>query len=192
MSAAELPPIEIVQHWLERVVIGLSLCPFAAAPHRRGAIRFAVSGAGADPEATLAELWVELQLLGEDEATADSPQTTLLILPEGWTDFDDLLDLCAAGEALLEHSGLDEDFQIVAFHPDVCFEGSAPEDPGNLVNRSPVPLIHLLRTEDVAAAAEGHPDIDALPEQNAARLRALGTAAVRALWAGPGVGPSRS
>jgi hypothetical protein len=33
------------KHWLERAVIGLSLCPFAKAVHARDQIRYVVSSA---------------------------------------------------------------------------------------------------------------------------------------------------
>lgn len=179
--------VGLVERWLERVIIGLSLCPFAAGPHQRRGIRFAVSATGAgaeraDLEGALAEVWLEARRLATEE---DGAETTLLLLPRGWSSFDDLLDLCAAAEALLERTRLAASVQVVAFHPEFCFAGEAPEDAGNLVNQSPLPLLHLLRVEDVSRAVDGHPDISRIPTENAARLRALGAAAVRALWTTP-------
>ena len=168
------------RRWVEAVIVGLPLCPFAAGPHRRGQIRYVQSRSAGVVEETLAEVWGEARRLLRDGGDAE---TTLLLLPEGFGDFDDLLDLCAAGEALLEAVGLGADIQLVAFHPDFCFDGAEAGEAGNETNRSPVPLLHLLRAADVAAAIAQHPDVEGIPERNAARLRALGAVAVRALWA---------
>ena len=37
--------IDATRRWLERAVIGLNLCPFAKAVHKKGQVRFVVSDA---------------------------------------------------------------------------------------------------------------------------------------------------
>ena len=65
--------------------------------------------------------------------------------------------------------------QIASFHPAYQFEGSAPGDPANYSNRSPYPMLHLLREESVAKAVALHPDAEGIPERNIARLREMGS-----------------
>ena len=50
-----------VEQWLDEVVIGLDLCPFAARPRREKRVRIAVSHA-TDDEALLNDLQAELDL----------------------------------------------------------------------------------------------------------------------------------
>ena len=173
--------LEDTQRWLEQVVIGLNLCPFAAAPQRSGRIRF--TSTAADTWEGLLTTIVE-EVLHLDSCPPEDVSTTLLLTPEAGS-FDELLDLTAAASELLRELGLDTRYQLVAFHPDFRYADADPADPANLTNRSPCPLIHILREADVNRAVDTHPDIDAIPEDNAARLRALGTAAVRARWMRP-------
>ena len=49
-----------VEQWLDEVVIGLDLCPFAARPRREKRVRIAVSHA-TDDEALLNDLQAELE-----------------------------------------------------------------------------------------------------------------------------------
>jgi hypothetical protein len=171
-------PLEDTQRWLEKVVIGLNLCPFAAAPQRSGRIRL-TSTENTAWEALLPTIVEEVLRL--DDWPPEEVATTLLLLPEAGS-FTDLLALAATASDVLEEMGLTGDHQLVVFHPDFRYEGSDPDDPANLTNRSPCPLIHILREEDVDRAVAAHPDINAIPEDNAARLRALGSAAVHARW----------
>jgi hypothetical protein len=147
------PMIDACRRWVEDVVLGLDLCPFAHAPMANGAVRFVTSRAD-NAEELLAELIHEAEV---------SPSTTLVCTDA--FDFEELLDLAALGEALLP------DWQVVVFHPDFRFADSDPEDPANGVNRSPHGMLHLLRRRDVAAAVAATPDIAELPARNAETLR---------------------
>ena len=157
--------------WLRDVVVGLDLCPFARGPLESGRVRFAVSE-GEEPSQILTDLWMEVErLVG---TAGDELETTLLLTPSAPDDFDGFLDLLQlADEIVLAKTGTRELIQLVAFHPDFRFDGAEADDPANFVNRSPVPLIHILRHDSVAAAAEGHPDIQQIPERNAQLLRGM-------------------
>jgi hypothetical protein len=64
--------------------------------------------------------------------------------------------------------------QVASFHPEYRFAGTAPEDVENYTNRSPYPMLHLLREESVTEVA-GDPDaLRAIPERNVETLRRLG------------------
>ena len=162
-----MSPLAACQKWVDDVVIGLNLCPFAASPRGAGRVRFALSRA-ADVAELIAEVSDEIDKLAEDPAV----DTTLLVVPELTPGFDDILDLVAAAEAWLEATGRDAGFQLVAFHPDFQFEGAAADDPANGTNRSPHPMVHILRAEDVRRAAAAHPDVHGIPDRNATLLRA--------------------
>jgi len=161
------------RHWLEVAVIGLDLCPFANAVHTRGLIRWTVSDA-ATPEGLLADLLRELRLLAE--ADPAEIETTLLIHPEVLGDFLDYNDFLDVADAALVDEELDGEIQIASFHPRYQFAGTAPDDVENCTNRSPYPMLHLLRESSVDRAVETFPDTGRIYEKNVETLRRLGLA----------------
>jgi hypothetical protein len=158
------------RHWLEAAVIGLNLCPFAKPVYAKEQIRYAVSGAGT-PEALLEELIGELQSLAAADPAAI--ETTLLIHPAVFTDFLDYNDFLGVAEAAVEDLGLSGILQIASFHPRYQFAGTAPDDIENYTNRSPYPMLHLLREASVERAVEAFPDAAEIYERNIATLRRL-------------------
>ena len=174
--------VTATRRWLEAAVIGLDLCPFARAVHVQDRIRYAVSAAET-PEALLADLIDELRAL----AAADPAQieTTLLIHPGTLADFLDYNDFLGVADAALADLGLTGILQIASFHPDYRFAGSAPGDVENCTNRSPYPMLHLLREASVERAVEAYPDAEAIWERNVEALRRLGRDGWRELLADP-------
>lgn len=170
------------RRWLERAVIGLSLCPYARAPHVAGRIRWVVSEA-ADTDAVVGELLRELDLLRASDPA--EVETTVLVIAHLLSDFDDYLDVLAAAEALLEALGYAGEFQLASFHPDYRFEGSAADAVENCTNRSPYPLLHLLREDSISRIVDAGADVDAIPERNQQRLRELGHAGWHRLFLQP-------
>ena len=170
--------IETTRHWLERVVIGLNLCPFAVTPWRQDRIRFQVSTA-TRPE-QLAEDLVE-ELLSLQAGDRAEHETSLLIHPAVLTDFLEYNDFLDLADQLLEELDLDGVIQIASFHPDYQFADSVPDDPANCTNRSPYPMLHLLREDSIAAATELLSDPNLIYERNIQTLRKLGLDGWRAL-----------
>lgn len=167
------------RRWLERAVIGLNLCPFARAPYVRGQLRIAVSDAR-DTETLALDLHAELERLRDtDIATLE---TTLLVHPHVLQDFLDYNDFLDIADALLEELDLDGEVQVASFHPDYQFADAAPDDIENHTNRSPYPVLHLLREDSISRAVDAVPDTDAIYERNIATLRALGHAGWNKLW----------
>jgi uncharacterized protein len=164
-------PIASTQRWLERAVIGLNLCPFAKAEHVHGRIRYCVSDAQ-ESSALLLQLEQEIiYLLGQDPAKVE---TTLLIVPRMLGDFLDYNDFLDEADAMLEHADPDAQLQIASFHPLYQFGGTAPDDMENYTNRSPYPMLHLLREDSVARAVASFPDAASIYERNIATLKMLG------------------
>ncbi len=164
-------PIEAaVRQWLEQVVVGLNLCPFAARPLRGGQVRVMVSAAETELD-LLTDLHMELDLL-ESTPVAEL-ETTLIVVPNMLTDFLDYNDFLGQADEMLEQMELDGIYQVASFHPHYQFEGTEPGDAENLTNRSPFPLLHLLREDSVEAAIDSHPDTERIPENNIRRMREL-------------------
>ena len=166
------------QHWVEKAVIGLNLCPFAKSVHVNQRMRYVVSDAST-PEELLKTLARELMLLQRSDP--DEIETTLLIHPEVLTDFLDFNDFLGAADALIDDLKLDGILQVASFHPDYQFEGTALDDISNFSNRSPYPTLHLLRETSIERATETMADTDAIYEANIATLEKLGLEGWKAL-----------
>lgn len=160
-----------VRNWLERAVVGLNLCPFARAPMVHGRLRMQVSQAR-DADALLADLDHELSLLGERPSS--ELETTLLVHPYVLTDFDDYNDFLTIADLAVRMRGMEGEIQVASFHPDYQFADSEADDIENYTNRSPHPILHLLRESSIDAAVAAMPDTDAIYERNMNTLRTLG------------------
>ncbi|MDJ0879737.1 MAG: DUF1415 domain-containing protein [Halieaceae bacterium] len=158
-----------VRHWVEHLVVVYNLCPFAWREMEAGTVRFHVTGAEGEEQLLMA-LVDELELLQSDP----SIETTLLIHPHVLRDFLEYNQFLGACEELLLQLGLEGIFQIASFHPDYRFAGTGPGDAENYSNRSPYPMLHILREDSVARAVAGHPDVEGIPERNIALLKELG------------------
>jgi hypothetical protein len=163
--------VAATRHWLEVAVIGLNLCPFAKAVHVKHQIRYAVTQANSDSE-LLAVLRDELTLLAK--ADANDIDTTLLIHPQALTDFIDYTAFLRQADRLLRSHGHEGTLQIASFHPAYEFAGSAPDDIENCSNRSPYPMLHLLREDSIERAVAAFPDAGEIYERNIETLRRLG------------------
>ncbi|MFC3282228.1 DUF1415 domain-containing protein [Litchfieldella rifensis] len=155
--------------WVEDFVVAHDVCPFAGRELRRGTIRY-VGVAADDWPTALTTLIEECRRL---DGTPDIA-TTLLVLTSGVDDFDDYLDLLAIAETLLIDQGYEGVYQLASFHPDYCFADAEPEEPANFTNRSPWPMLHLLREADIEQALVHYPDPEAIPERNIAAMQRLG------------------
>jgi hypothetical protein len=160
---------DIVRSWVEDFVVAEQLCPFARQPLASGKIRFAVSAAESEA-ALIAALAEELQRLLQ---TAEI-ETTLLIHPCVLNDFPTYNQFLDDVDELLRRLDLEGVVQVASFHPDYQFAGTNADDAENYSNRSPYPLLHLLREESIEVAVEAHPDIDAVPERNIQHLSQIG------------------
>ena len=170
--------VEDTVRWLERAVIGLNLCPFAKAVYVKQQVRFVLSDAEL-AEDLLEELAEELLRLRD--TPADQTDTTLLVHPQVLTDFLDYNDFLGDADGLVEAMDLDGVLQVASFHPDYQFADSAPDDPANLTNRAPWPILHLLREASIDRAVAAYPEPDGIIERNVATMRELGGEGFRKL-----------
>lgn len=166
MEAAE----DDVRQWLDRVVIGLGLCPFAATPFHNGLVRITVSRART-ALTLLADLQAELELV--DGTPPGKLETTLIVVAEMLADFDDYNQFLSQVDALLHAGGWNGEFQVASFHPQYQFRGTRTDDPGNLTNRSPWPILHIIREASLDQALSAYPHPEQITKQNIAKMRAL-------------------
>lgn len=169
---------EATQNWLKSVIIEYSICPFAKREMEKGRIFFSINH-DADIESCLQQLMLECDRLD----TNPDIETTLLIYADAFTAFDDYLDFIEIAEMLLSDQGYDGIYQLASFHPDYCFQGSNQDDAANYTNRSPYPMLHLLRETSIDQAVTSHPDTESIPQHNIELTRKLGLAKMQALLA---------
>jgi hypothetical protein len=155
------------------------LCPFAEGAYRRDQIRFIVS-AQRSSTGLLEELAQELEHL----AAADPLlcETSLLIHPHVLADFGDYNDFLDEADAAVVALGLEGELQIASFHPAYQFAGTERDDIQNFTNRSPYPMLHVLREASVTRAVETYPNVHEIGDRNIAALTALGHEGWRKLW----------
>jgi hypothetical protein len=171
--------ISATRNWLEKAVIGLGLCPFAASPYLRGLVRYRVSEQQSS-EGLAEELAQELRhLAGTDPLVCE---TSLLIHPHVLGDFLEYNQFLDQADAAVVALGLEGELQIASFHPAYQFAGSASSDVENCSNRSPYPMLHLLRESSVRRAAT-FPGVNDIGNRNMATLHELGAEGLRKLLA---------
>ena len=161
------------------MVVGLNLCPFAKRELVNNRIRFVVTQSIGE-EQLLAALQTELSLLNNDE----SIETTLLIHPDVLQDFFDYNQFLDKADQLLLQMGLEGVYQIASFHPDYQFAGTAVEDAENYTNRSPYPLLHILREASLERTIAAYPDVEQIPVRNIETMNKLGRDKLQALLQG--------
>jgi uncharacterized protein len=165
--------------WLEKAVIGLRLCPFAPEPVLNDRVRFYVSEERS-PEGLLGELARELLTLQAIDPS--QCETTLLIHPWVLNDFLDYNDFLQDCDDVVERLDLEGELQVASFHPHYQFAGTRVNDIENFTNRSPYPILHLLREASVERAVAGFEGIDEIGPRNIETLRTLGHEGWRRLW----------
>ncbi|MGV3742028.1 MAG: DUF1415 domain-containing protein [Burkholderiaceae bacterium] len=170
--------VDATREWLVRAVIGLNLCPFAKAVEVKDRIRYVVSDAEG-PEGLYQDLTRELLYLQATDA--EQVETSLLIHPYALNDFLDYNDFLDVADALIEELQLDGEIQIASFHPQYQFAGTAYDAIENYTNRSPFPMLQLLRESSIEAASDSFPDVSQIYEQNIETLRAMGKSGLEQL-----------
>ena len=128
----------------------------------------------------LEELRSELTYL--NAADPQSCETTLLIHPWVLTDFIEYNDFLEVCEATVVELGLEGELQVASFHPQYQFSGTESGDIENYTNRSPYPMLHLLREASIERAIAALPDAAEIYRRNIRTLRELGHAGWQRLW----------
>ena len=162
--------VEKTKKWIEEFVIKLNLCPFAKHPHENQLIRY-VRSKGQMTEELLQEGFD--QILQLDQLSPEECSTSFFIIDSIPISFDLLLQLIEHLEALMETFNLDDQFQLVAFHPHFQFKAADRDSLSNQVNQSPFPMIHILRRSQVEEAMESKNSAAKITVQNDITLKGL-------------------
>lgn len=181
MAESAQDVVAATRTWLERAVIGLGLCPFATQAHLHDRIRYRVS-TQESPTGLVEDLSQELQFLRD--ADPQRCETSLLIHPRVLDDFRDYNEFLNEAEAMVDTLGLAGELQIASFHPRYQFAGSAPDAIENYCNRSPYPMLHLLREASITRAVAHFPGVSQIGADNSATLQRLGHSGWERLWLG--------
>jgi hypothetical protein len=160
---------ESVRQWVESFVVELNLCPFVKRELVNNRVRLSTTNAVTE-EQLLEVLQTELGLLNKDAAV----ETTLLIHPEVLQNFYDYNEFLSLADSLLIEMGLEGVYQIASFHPNYQFGGTDPEDVENYTNRSPYPMLHLLREDSLEKVIANYPDTDQIPTRNIKLMNSMG------------------
>lgn len=168
-----------INQWLDDVVIGLNLCPFAAKPKRLNQIHIDVFSGNDESQLDTAFLTAMDELQALD---AQQRETTLLVIPNALASFEDYMLYLQQAQWLLQRAGLEGVLQVASFHPHYQFDGTLPSDQENLTNRAPYPILHLIREDSLAEVLSKYPDPDSIPENNIARVEGLSEKEIAVLF----------
>jgi hypothetical protein len=171
-----------MRRWIERAVIGLNLCPFAKAVYVKDQVRLVVSRAR-HLDGLLDDLDRELLLLRD--TPPEQIDTTLLVHPTLFPDFEVFNDFLDVVDGAIAEHGLEGVLQVAPFHPRFQFEGTEPDDITNATNWAPYPTLHLLREASIDRAVASGDSADTIVERNLETLRRLGPEGWQAVMQGP-------
>ena len=170
--------IEQTQKWLSSVIIKHNICPFAKREHDNNRIHYEIIES-ADLESQLEQLILQCEEMDKDSTR----ETSLLIFPKALADFEDYLDTLEIATELLNKQGYEGVYQLASFHPNYCFDDADVDDASNYTNRSPYPMLHILREDSIEKALENFPDPENIPQRNIKLTKELGLAQMQKLLA---------
>ena len=170
---------EIVRRWVDEVVIGWRLCPFAAPVVKQKTLRIAICDATKAEEAYRFFLQ-ELLLLHESEE--EEIATTLVVMPRLFGRFVSFLEFVEIVEDSVVEAGLEGIIQVAAFHPRYRFADEPAHDVSHFAGRAPFAILHLLREDAISRAAESSAGTEEIPLRNKEMLRRLGKEYVEAAF----------
>lgn len=165
------------QRWIAEVVIGCHFCPFAAREVERNSIYYQVVESN-NKATCVATLLTECRRLDND----NNIETTILILPNAVPAFQSFLKLVSLSNKRLHQHNYEGIYQVASFHPAYRFSSAAANDAANYTNRSPYPMLQLLREESVTKALAHYAGSAAsIFQHNIAFARMKGLAYMKAL-----------
>jgi hypothetical protein len=168
-NKTEPTEVEHTRQWIEQVIVELNFCPFAKKELINNTIYYYLS--------TQKKLKLALtEVLEQCFYLQNNPQieTSLIIYNQGFKSFEQYLELVDYANELLFDSEFEGVFQLASFHPDYYFEGGDMNDAENYTNRSPYPVIHLLREDSLTRVLSTYKNPENIPENNIALAQEKG------------------
>ena len=161
--------IDQTKKWIRDVVIECNLCPFAAKVVKAQTVHYQVENSSM-LKRCLDCFSLEMERLDNDLTI----ETSFLIFPESFQQFDDYLELVSLAEKLLKQKGYEGIYQVASFHPLYRFANSTEHDAANYTNRSCYPMLQLLREESIDKALENYNSPENIPGRNIVFTREKG------------------
>ncbi len=116
-----------------------------------------------------------MELLREvAEADAAELPTALFVVPSCFDDFDLYWNWLLICDNLLAQMGYEGVLQLASFHPHYLFESEDEDDMSHFTNRSPYPMLHIIREVDIEQALASVSRPERIPERNRQYMRRLG------------------
>lgn len=168
--------IDKTKNWVTSFIVKLNICPFAKRELARNSLKYNVVQAKKLTQA-LESLLTELIFLDKNP----SVETTLMLFPFLFKDFYQYLDFVDDAERLINEQGYEGIYQLATFHPDYCFADAEFDDVSNYTNRSPYPMIHILREESLEKAIKNYGDTEKIPQKNIETLKNIGLEKIKQL-----------
>ncbi len=168
--------IKQTESWIRSFIIKYNICPFAQRVDANNSIHYAVIHS-AELDQGLHAMVAECQLLDAQTEI----ETSFIIFPNSLGLFENYLDFLAMAESLLIELNYEGVYQIASFHPEYCFDGSQTTDPANYTNRSPYPMLHLIREASLELAIRTYPQPENIPQRNIELTREMGLKKVQAI-----------
>lgn len=156
-----------INQWLEKTIIELNLCPFAKEPFLKKSLRINIC------EENINSFNIYSFKDQIKQLETESIETILWVFSNLQINYLDFNDLSLEFEEQLEQLNLEDKYQLVIFHPDFYFGGVHPSDKANWVNRSPLPLIHILRKDSLDKAMASEEVAKNLSLLNEKKIKAL-------------------
>ena len=153
--------IEQTKKWINDVVVGCNFCPFAANVVKQQKVHYRVETSPV-LNTCLDSFMQEVIRLDDDI----NIETSFLIFPASFQQFDDYLNLVSLAEKLLKKDGYNGIYQVASFHPLYKFANSTDDDAANYTNRSVYPMLHLLREENIDRALKHYNNPENIPARN--------------------------
>lgn len=176
---AQIDVEQQIWQWLDDVVIGLNLCPFAKKPRANQQIKVFISNAENDSD-LIDDFMNELEFIRNvDPQVTD---TCVFVTPNMLSDFDSYLNYLALANMTVQQMGLEGEFQLASFHPEYQFDDTEYGDKENLTNTSPYPVIHIIREATVEKVLKLYPNPEQIPDNNIARVEALTDNEIKQLY----------
>jgi uncharacterized protein len=155
--------------WIQSFIIKYNICPFAKHTVNQETIAIDLVQPS-NVEQALEAMMSTIVRMDQDNKI----ETALLLFPYLFSDFEDYLDFVSLAEKLLSLSGYEGIYQLATFHPNYCFADVLPTDVSNYTNRSPYPMLHILRESSIEKAIHYYGDTSKIPDANIETMHQLG------------------
>jgi hypothetical protein len=169
INAQNFPEIKATKQWIDEVIIGLNFCPFAKKEFTNNTIFYHST----DTEQLKSALIILLEQCTYLNDTTEV-ETSLIIFSEGFRRFERYLDLVDAANVLLIDHGFEGIFQLATMHPEYCFADECFDSASNFTNRSPYPMLHIIRETSMERVLSVYKQPEKIPENNVALAKKYG------------------